>query len=148
MGDGRHRGALAGREMILESADDLSRFERAAADGGLYTYGTTPDEVSVLESDPQEVERLFRRLARERLERWLTIAEDRLKASGVKLYVNCGNDDPFELDQLISGSGFAIFPEGRLLELDERPFPPIRGFGEDIQQDVRIHQRHGTIPRA
>ena len=120
IGNGRHRGALAGREMILESADDLRRFERAAADGGLYSYGTTPDEVSVLESEPQEVERLFRRLARQRLERWLTIAEDRLKASSIKLYINCGNDDPFELDQLISGSGFAIFPEGKLLDLDER----------------------------
>ena len=120
IGNGRHRGALAGREMVLESADDLSRFERSAADGGLYSYETTTDEVSVLESDPQEVERLFRRLARTRLERWLTIAEERLKPAGTKLYVNCGNDDPFELDQLISGSGFAIFPEGRLLELDDR----------------------------
>jgi Icc-related predicted phosphoesterase len=120
MGNGRHRGTLAGQEMILESADDLSRFERAAADGGLYSYATTPEEVSVLESDAQAVESLFRRLAHQRLEKWLAIAEDRLKASGTRLYVNCGNDDPFELDQLISGSGFAIFPEGRLLDLDER----------------------------
>jgi Icc-related predicted phosphoesterase len=120
LGNGRHRGTLAGREMILESAQDLSGFERAAADGGLYSYGTTPEEVSVLESDAPAVERLFRRLARQRLERWLAIAEDRLKTSGTRLYMNCGNDDPFELDQLISGSGFAIFPEGQLLELDER----------------------------
>ena len=120
MGNGRHRGALAGREMVLESIGDLSNFERAAADGGLYSYKTTSEEVSVLEADPRAVEVLFRRLARERLEKWLSVAEDRLKASSTKLYINCGNDDPFELDQLIQGSGFAIFPEGRLLDLDER----------------------------
>ncbi len=117
---GRHRGTLAGREMLLESAGDVDRFERAAAAQGLYSYGTSTDEVSALERDPSTVERLFRRLARERLERWLTVAEERLKSLGTQLYINCGNDDPFELDELIQGSEFAIFPEGKLLDLDER----------------------------
>jgi len=120
MAGGRHRGTLAGREMILDSAADLARFERAAADGGLYSYSTTTDEVAALDADAQAVEKVFRRLARERLEKWLTIAEERLKTSGTRLYINCGNDDPFELDRLIQGSGFAVFPEGRLLDLDER----------------------------
>jgi len=119
-GGGTLRATLHGREVTLRSEQEVREFERSAADGGLYGYPTTPDEVAALGSDPQSVEAVFRRLARARLERWLAVAEERLKPAGKRLFVNCGNDDPFELDELIRGSGFVVFPEGRLVELDER----------------------------
>jgi Icc-related predicted phosphoesterase len=108
--------------------------------------------VSALERDPSAVERLFRRLARERLERWLTVAEERLKSLGTQLYINCGNDDPFELDELIQGSEFAIFPEGKLLDLDERRALASCGFANltpwRCERDVSEEELASRIERS
>jgi uncharacterized protein len=107
-------------EVRLSSDDEIRAFERESANAGLYAFRATADDVAELESDPKAVERYFLRLARVRLERWLALAEERLAGSEVRLIVNCGNDDPFELDELVRGSGLAVFPEGRTIEIDER----------------------------
>ncbi len=106
-------------QVRLTSEEEIRSFERESANAGLYAFRATPDDVAELESDPQAVESYFLRLARVRLERWLALADDRLGGSGVRLIVNCGNDDPFELDELLLGSDFVVFPEGRTIEIDE-----------------------------
>lgn len=118
--DGRYEGQLAGREHLLETDEELRGFGQAAADGGLYAYRTSADEVKEMEADPDKVEEVFLGLAQERLTEWLTIAQERLDGSGVKLIINCGNDDPFELDPLIDQAPAADFAEGRLIPIDDR----------------------------
>lgn len=117
--DGFH-GTLDGRDQVLADEPALAAFERAAADAGLYAWRTTPDGVASLDRDPNAVESVFLELAKARLGSWLELAAERLGGSDVALYLNLGNDDPFELDALIEGSPIATFPEGRLLELDGR----------------------------
>jgi uncharacterized protein len=113
-------GWRAGKDTLLRSAEELAQFERSVADAGLYAYRTTPDEVAELSEKPELVERAFRSLARERLERWLEVAAERLKGSGTRLLINCGNDDPFELDDVIAASECAVFLEGQLVDIDGR----------------------------
>jgi uncharacterized protein len=125
---GQYHGSFGAKQVVLESEEDLRRFEKGAADAGLYAYRTTAEEVAELERDADMVERLFRTLARERLERWLTVAEERLKGAKVRLIINCGNDDPFELDEPLTTSAVAMFAEGRLVELDERRWMASCGF--------------------
>jgi Icc-related predicted phosphoesterase len=109
-----------GRALTLTSEDELREYERVAADAGLYAYRTDEDEVRAMQEDPEHVERIFRSLARDRLERWLALVEERLPADPPRVFVNCGNDDPFALDSLIDGSSAVAFCEGRAIDLDER----------------------------
>jgi Icc-related predicted phosphoesterase len=118
--DGRYEGHLAGRDYVLESEEELLAFEQAAADGGLYAYRTSVEEVAAMEDEPDRVEEVFLRLAQARLQEWLEIADERLAGTGVKLIINCGNDDPFELDAQIDQAPSVTFAEGRLIPLDER----------------------------
>jgi uncharacterized protein len=118
--DGRYEGHLAGRDYVIDNDSDLAAFEQAASDGGVYAYRTTADEVKALEEDPERVEEVFLRMAQRRLAEWLEIADERLAGTDVKLIINCGNDDPFELDELIDQSPGATFAEGRLIPIDER----------------------------
>jgi uncharacterized protein len=118
--DGAHIATMGSGEVRLGSRDEIRDFEKEAANAGLYAFTATSDDVAELDGDPEAVERFFLRLARVRLERWLALAEERLGGSGVRLIVNCGNDDPLDLDDLLGGSEFVTFPEGRTVELDER----------------------------
>jgi Icc-related predicted phosphoesterase len=117
---GTYHGDDLGRPVTLRGEDELRDYERAVANAGLYAYRTDEDEVRAMEADPGEVERVFRTLARARIERWLALVEERLPADPPRVFVNCGNDDPFELDAIIDGSSAVAFCEGRAIELDER----------------------------
>lgn len=91
-----------------------------AANAGLYAFETTREEVAAMDADPALVESQFLELARRRLEEWVALAEERLAGSGVNVIINCGNDDPFELDAVLDCSSVVSFPEGRLVRLDDR----------------------------
>lgn len=116
--DGVH-GTLDGRVHVLKDEASVAEFERSAADQGLYAWHTNADGVSMLNEDPEAVEKVFLQLAGERLSRWLALAAERLDPSKVRLFINLGNDDPFELNHIIETSQF-VYPEGRLVELDGR----------------------------
>lgn len=118
--NGHYLATMGSGQVQLDGIDAIRDFEKQAANAGLYAFRATNADVEELDSDPQAVERYFLRLARVRVEQWLTVAQERLAGSGVRLIVNCGNDDPFELDELLRGSDFAVFAEGRTVEIDER----------------------------
>jgi Icc-related predicted phosphoesterase len=118
--NGHYVATMGSGEVRLESGDEIRDFEKQAANAGLYAFQATSDDVTELETDPQAVEDYFLRLARVRVEDWLTLAEDRLAGSGVRLIINCGNDDPMELDDILRSSDIAVFAEGRTVEIDDR----------------------------
>ncbi|WP_051579788.1 metallophosphoesterase family protein [Pseudonocardia acaciae] len=114
---GGWRAEHGGREVALGTRAEVAGFERELADAGQYGYLTDVDELRALEGDPAAVEAAFVGLALERLRRWL----DMTAAADVpRPFVNCGNDDPFELDAVLERSGEVRFCEGRALPLDDR----------------------------
>jgi len=107
-------------DVRMTTEAEITAFEKDAGNAGLYAFRASDDDVAELETGEAAVDAVFLRLARLRLERWLTLAEQRLAGTGVQLFVNCGNDDPFELDDLLRSSPLAVFPEGRTIAIDER----------------------------
>ena len=43
----------------------------------------------------------------------MTLAEDRLRGTGIRCFVTPGNDDFFEIDDALAGSDVVEFVEGR-----------------------------------
>jgi uncharacterized protein len=117
-GDGRYEGTLGHKTLHLETERELSEFEADAGDSGLYTYRTTHEEMNGISGDEAALEGLMEKLAGERLAEWMALAEERLPATGARLFVNCGNDDPFSLDAIVEESS-ATFMEGKILEIAE-----------------------------
>jgi Icc-related predicted phosphoesterase len=52
-------------------------------------------------------------------EQWLAYADERLAGSGIRCYVAPGNDDMFELDDLIRSAKHVQLAEGKVIELDQ-----------------------------
>ncbi len=94
---GRYRATIHGR---VERADDeagAAALRRRIGDLGFYDVVMDEDEYRATQSDPAAVERLFIRLATERLSRWIDLAETRLAGTGIRCYATGGNDDLTEV---------------------------------------------------
>jgi Icc-related predicted phosphoesterase len=69
--------------------------------------------------DPSLVDTFFHQQMHASLERWLAIADEKLAGSGVRCFVSPGNDDPFEIDELLSSSAHITFAEGKAIDIGE-----------------------------
>ncbi len=107
-----------GRQIELANGSEVEEFEKRAADKGLYPYRCTPEEARELRADGQ-LEPLFERLMRERLQEWMALADERLAGSGVSCYIMGGNDDPPEVLEALAEARLVHNPEDRVIALDE-----------------------------
>lgn len=150
--DGTHTASWAGRDTVLDSAEAVREFKVTAANAGLYAFETTPEEVAAMDADPALVEARFLELARRRLDEWVALAEERLGGSGVNVIINCGNDDPFELDEVLDASSLVSFAEGRVLPIDERRAMVSVGYANqtpwDCVRDVEEEDLEARIAAA
>jgi Icc-related predicted phosphoesterase len=116
--NGSYLSSFAGKEMRLQSEDEVESFERRIADMGFYPRRMTEAEFDEVRDDPGRQERLFHELTRERIEEWIEYARPRLLEQGVKCFAAPGNDDGFFVDELLAGSGVIELLEGRVVEID------------------------------
>ena len=116
--NGGYRGVFLGEEVAAQG-EALAELERKIANTGYYAHRCDPDEEAALRADPAAREALFLRLMRERLGRWVALAEERLRPQEVPCYVNAGNDDPPAIDEVLEASEWVQFLEGRVVELPD-----------------------------
>lgn len=117
---GTHRATIHGRVEQLETEDAVARARERIAGLGFYDIVVDEDEYRSIRESEGAVEGLWQRLARERLERWIELAEDRLGPAGIRCYVSGGNDDLTEVMTTLPASGTRSFVgcEGRVVSLD------------------------------
>ncbi len=119
-----HRNGTAvarfmGMEKRATSGAELKALRAAIANAGAYAFETTEEEFQQYEGDQPAIDQLFKRFMVERVERWVEMAEDKLKGTGVRCLVSGGNDDYFEIDDVLARSEIIEVPEGRVLDLVE-----------------------------
>jgi Icc-related predicted phosphoesterase len=72
-----------------------------------------------MESERALVDSLFTRLMVESVQRWCEIAAERLHGSGVRCYIDAGNDDEPEIVATLQQASYVEMPEGRVLMIDD-----------------------------
>lgn len=117
--DGGYRAHFQGMDQTF-AEDGLAPFVHAVELPGFYWRVFDRDEYEAIEDDPLAKYGLFHELASARLEEWISMAEDRLAGTGVRLYLTGGNDDePSVLGVLDRHEGeVVVASEGTLVELD------------------------------
>jgi Icc-related predicted phosphoesterase len=109
---------LAGETRRLESREELAEAERLIRNRGSYPAIVTPDELAVLSQQEEAVDRRFSQEMISSLERWLDMADGKLKGGAIPCVLNGGNDDIWEIDAVIESSPCVQFAEGKLIDLD------------------------------
>ncbi len=119
-GDGSYKTEYMGSELVLKSQDEVEKITKLIADAGGYPYICTVDEYDKLKNDPAYLDRIFKNQIVKRVEEWVNLAEERLKSSGVEVYIMPGNDDYPEIDEALNKSEFVINPDGKLVVIGGR----------------------------
>ena len=114
--DGKYEATLFGKQEIF-GRDRVAEVRRTLQDAGQYTFVTGRGELVEIQSDRAKEAAVFDEAMLAVLKSWVLLAEERLEGSDVKCYVSPGNDDKFEIDASLVGSGPFINPENRVVEL-------------------------------
>jgi Icc-related predicted phosphoesterase len=117
-GSGRRHAVLLEQRHDLSDDDEVERFEQMVRRRGYYPFRTTPDEVRELDADEAKATELFHRLMLERVEEWIALADERLADQGIRCFVCPGNDDQFEVDEIVQDAKHVELAEGRVVEID------------------------------
>jgi uncharacterized protein len=117
-GDGRWYATLLENRHDLNNEDEAREFEEAVKRRGYYPFRTTPDELREFQADDERTTELFHDLMLGRVQSWLDLADERLADTGLRCFVCPGNDDQFDVDEVIASAQRVEACEGRVVEID------------------------------
>ncbi len=117
--DGTFKVNHLDREHVIRDGDEAEAFKTSITDMGYYPYMTDTEEVAQLAGDQAAQDAIFKRLMKERIGDCLQLAEERLQGTNIKCYVQPGNDDEYDIDELFEGGERVVNPEGKVIQIDE-----------------------------
>jgi hypothetical protein len=127
--DGSYLTTLMGQNRRAETEEELKALEKDIALIGNYYFRTDPDEMTELRAEGKTIEgrideratkislsagkidTLFEKLALDRLQHWMELAEQRLKGKNIDVFMTAGNDDLLAVDSVIDNSSVFVNPD-------------------------------------
>ena len=115
-GKGNWHATLLENRRDFTTEDEVKEFEDSVRRRGYYPFRTTPDEMSELEADEKLRDKYFHEEMLGTVERWMRMAEEKLAGTGIECFVSPGNDDQFEVDEIIANAKGVHLAEGKVVE--------------------------------
>ncbi len=109
---------LRGETMRLDTRAELDDVMTRIRNSGFYPALVSQDELTYLGENEGAVDQRFSVEMISSLDRWLDMADGKLRGGQIPCILNGGNDDIFEIDDIIESSPCVSFAEGKLLDLD------------------------------
>lgn len=118
-GNGTYKVTLLENEHILKSKEEVDNMVKQIQNRGYYPYLTNPDEIDELSNSPEKIDKIFLDKMLETVARWMDYADKKLAGKNIQCYVCPGNDDAFEIDEVIKQSKTVKHVEGECVQLDK-----------------------------
>jgi Icc-related predicted phosphoesterase len=115
--NGRFTFTLAGVQQAV-GADQVGEVEAQIRRKGYYPLQMNLERLEELDKDEKVRAETFQRVMLEGVDRWMGMAADKLRGTGVRCFVCPGNDDEMEVDDVIRRSDLVELGEGRMVEID------------------------------
>jgi hypothetical protein len=109
---------LSGETHRIETEAELEQIETQIRNRGYYPTRVAPDELAALNEEDGSIDRRFTAEMISTLDRWLDMADGKLRGGEIPCIVNGGNDDTFDIDAVVEASPCVTFAEGKLVDLD------------------------------
>jgi uncharacterized protein len=109
---------LRGETMRLDTRQELDDIVARIRNSGFYPAVVSTDELDHLNGNETAIDQRFSQEMISSLDRWLDMADGKLRGGDIPCILNGGNDDIFEIDDIIESSPCVSFAEGKLLDLD------------------------------
>jgi uncharacterized protein len=118
-GKDRWHATLLENRREFESEDEVKEFEDSVMRRGYYPFRTDPDQMSELTESEELRDELFHKEMLGTVERWMRMADEKLDGTGIDCFVSPGNDDQFEVDEIIAGAKRVRLAEGEVVEFGD-----------------------------
>ena len=107
---------VRGERLRLDSREELLKVEQQLRDRGSYPAIVTSEELDQLSSQ-DAIDQRFNDEMTHSLDRWLDMADGKLRGGAIPCILNGGNDDIFEIDPILESAPSVTFAEGKVIDL-------------------------------
>ena len=118
-GGGKYKVTLLDQETILDGKEEVDKMVSTIQNRGYYPYVTDPDEVNAISAQPGRSDEIFLDEALKTMKHWMDYADAKLAGTPIRAFCCPGNDDMFEIDDVIRQSKCVQLVEGQIVRLDE-----------------------------
>lgn len=118
-GSGRFRATHLGHVLEVERGSELKGLLASIRDAGYYPHVTDAAGLAELQADRDKQQRIFLELRVATVERWVKLAEERLRGSGTRISMMLGNDDDPELGRPLRESDVVTDAEAGIADLGD-----------------------------
>lgn len=116
-GNGRWVFHLQDVRHEVEGEDELVKAKRSVRDHGYYPVVMSHDEMQRYSADPGALDALFKEEMRKTVEEWVAFADERLEGSDIQCIVCPGNDDAYDIDEILATSRTIQVGEANAIDL-------------------------------
>jgi Icc-related predicted phosphoesterase len=117
--DGKFKATLLQQEFLLNTEAEVVDMERRVGSRGYYPFRTTPEQIAEFAGDAAKLDAFFHQQMLGVLQKWMALAEEKLKGTGRRCYVCPGNDDGLYVDEVIERSDTVKLAEGKTVDLGD-----------------------------
>lgn len=116
--DGTYTARFLGRDFVADSEAERAEIEKAVRMNGFYPCVMEAEEHAHLQADETARQAMIDRLVLQSVERWIDMAETRLAGTGIRCFINAGNDDDDYVDAALKTSSVVENHEGGVVDLN------------------------------
>ena len=116
---GKYEAFFLGKTRTVKSDDELNKLETDIRNAGSYPLVLTADQYQEIQRNKAKKDQVFLEKMKTRLKQWLLFAEEKLHPKDIRFLVSCGNDDHWQLDEVIRESSYAENPEDGVVMICE-----------------------------
>ena len=118
-GGSKYRVTLLEQVYDISTDDEMKEMVKRVRSRGYYPYLTDPDEITELEKNPENVNRIFLQEVLKVVQQWMDLADKKLDGTDLRVFCSPGNDDMDEVDEIVRSSRRVLLVEGQVTQLDE-----------------------------
>jgi Icc-related predicted phosphoesterase len=115
--NGHFTFALGGEPQTV-AAEQVAEVEANVRRKGYYPLQMSVERLHELDGDPAKRAACFQEVMLEGVDRWMKLAAEKLRGTGIRCFVSPGNDDEMEVDDVIRRAELVELAEGRVVEID------------------------------
>jgi len=117
--DKTYKMRFLGEDLLLKNEGELEKAKKQIKSVGYYVHVADESEIQALREDEEKLQERFAESMTETIANWVRFAEEKLKGSGVKVYMMPGNDDDYSIDPLLEGHDAVVNPNDKIVLIND-----------------------------
>jgi uncharacterized protein len=110
---------VMGQHTVMTSDEELANVKKIIENAGYYWEHQTREQFDAMKTDPHAIDKLFKHQAYKRIQEWLDMADERLEGKNHQVFICPGNDDWWNIDDMISCMKLVRPCDNLLIEFDD-----------------------------